>query len=252
VRKRVNSTGRRRIERRHVRIDLRQGGNPSRTVVAARFLLDDLDLSPEGRIVVEPYRHGFVERLDYGTVASPGADEEPVLQELGPEGLLFRVKVVEPGTGRLLALARRLGAGDDAQPRRELFRVRLADLGQEVWRVELETDAAPWLVLNNRIPDVAARQRTPGFRAQVLPAAMRTVLLELWRQNENPDEDESAEESWTRRWFDFAENMAGDDCPDPEDAAAMLTWIDRACAAFASQHGLTDELLRSESRESEP
>lgn len=247
MRRRVNSTGRKRIERQHVRITLGSDAL-GRPLVTAKFRLDDLKLPGDGRIFLEAYRHGFVERLPYGTVKSPSAEGASVLEELGPEGVLFRVKIVDPGSGKMLALGRRLGAGDDTQPRQELFRVKLGDLRQEVWCVRLNDLAAPTLLLNNRIPDIASRFRRSDFRAHVLPAAMRMVLLELWRTDQEPDEDEPADASWARRWWDFAEALAGEESPDVNDPTRMLDWIDRACAAFAARHGLTDKLLDSERR----
>lgn len=38
--------------------------------------------------------------------------------------------------------------------RRELFRVRTRPLGQELWRVVIEEDGAPFLELNEEVPDV--------------------------------------------------------------------------------------------------
>lgn len=248
MRRRVNSTGRRRLERRHVQITVRRPPTGGRPLVAARFTLGDLGLPPDARIVIEPYRHGFSERLEYGTIVDPQPRAEPVLEELGDEGLLFRVKVVDAQTGRLLALGREFRAGAEEVARRELFRVRTADLGQEPWRVELEPPEAPALVLNSRIPDVAQKLRTPVFRALVLPAAMRTVLLQLWWRGIEPEADDEPDESWSRRWLDFAAGLAGDEPPAGDAVEAMLDWIDRACTSFAGRHHLVDQMLLDEDR----
>jgi hypothetical protein len=80
----------------------------------------------------------------------------------------------------------------DAGGRSELFRVRTETLGQELWRVAIKEDGAPILHLNKDLPDVLARFRQPNFRAAILPAAMRTVLLALRDDEEDQDDDRPA------------------------------------------------------------
>ena len=255
MRRTINSTGRRRIERGHVRISLRApapGGGSVR--FEPTFDLAGLGLPAEGRIVVEAYRHEATERFAFGTVAAPRPEDEPELRELTAERLAFRVKVVDPASHRLLALARRLppvGDDGDRDRRRELFRVRTAELGEELWRVVVDEDDAPWLELNRDVPDVLPRFRQPELRAAILPAAMRTVLLELAMRDADADQEDDPD-SWIQRWLHFAEGLTGEDWLGPEaaDAAERQRWIDRACAAFAARHGLTRAMLAAISQES--
>lgn len=241
----INSTRRRRLERRHVRLAVRRNAT-GRPVVDASFDLAELGLPPEARIVLEAHRQSVVERIAFGTVREARPEGEAVLLELDTEKLQFRVKVVDPATGRLLARGDRLTAGGDADEgsRRELFRVRTADLGQEIWKVELGDVEPPWLVLNKNVGDPLAFLADPQVRATVLPMAMRQVLQQLWHRKEDIDQD-GGEDEWTQRWFGFAERMAGDDRPGNDEREAMLDWIDRACAGFAQEFQLLDRLLAS-------
>ena len=166
--------------------------------------------------------------------------------------IFFRVKVVEPSSHRLLALARRLyPVGDDGEDggRRELFRVRTEPLGEELWRVVIEEDGAPVLELNADVPDVMARFRKPGFRAAILPAAMRTVLLALREKDVDQEDDPN---SWAQRWFRFAEDLAGDERPDPREPEALRKWVDRACRDFANRFCLVSEMVAAAEQRSEP
>lgn len=243
MRRTVNSTRRKRIERRHVQIELRRLEN-SRPRIEARFSWEELELPDTARIVVEPYRHGFSERLDFGTVADPTPPSKPLLRELDGERLQFRVKVVEPGTGRLLALARRLPAsdGEEGIPRRELFRVKEANLAQELWRVEVEECEMPTLLLNSQVPDVVLRFREPAFRASILPSAMRQVLLHLWWDGVAEDEDPDMDD-WKQRWLIFGAQLAEEEIPQGDSDAAVRAWIDKACTNFANRHKLVDSWL---------
>jgi hypothetical protein len=241
--KTINHTGRKRIDGGHVRIDLERTTRPIRLV--ARFDLATLKLPPGARIWIEPFHGDLAERLDFGTVAEPVPHEPPVLRELNPDqrGFAFRVKVVDAPTGRLLALARRLPVGDPSDGRRELFKVCTRELGEEVWKVELDEASPPTLVLNRDIPDLPARLRSDAeFRAIVLPAAMRAVLLQMALTRREADEDEDV---WENRWFGFAEECAGEERPDSDDRDGWIGWIDRACAGLARRHRLASALRAS-------
>lgn len=250
MRTRLNGTGRKRIERRHAQIELATDVGGHRPRVTARFALAELGLPAAGIIIVEAYRESFVERFAFGTVAQPGPVDIPRLSELTSAKLLFRVKVVEPKSGKLLALASRLGleAADD-HPRNELFRVRTEDLGQEVWRVEIDEADAPALILHKDIaPTPHMWLRRPDVRATVLPAAMRTVLFGLWRRNEDLDDDD---DSWAQRWFRFAQALTPTEKPDNLEEA-MWNWIDEACKGFAQRHQLMEGFRRTASSPEEP
>jgi hypothetical protein len=220
--------------------------------VEAKFNLDDLDLDPLARIVLESRFKDFAQRFPWGTVARPEPQRDPEVSDVpSDQRIFFRVKVVDPSSHQLLALARKLypvGEDDDGG-RRELFRVRCVPLGQELWRVLIEEDGAPILELNADVPDVLARFREPGFRVAILPAAMRTVLLAL-RDDDVDQEDDP--DSWAQRWFRFAEDFASGERPDPRDPGDMRNWIDRACQGFASQFRLVSDMVDAAERRSEP
>jgi hypothetical protein len=249
----INSTGRRRIARQHVSILLRAPAVDARPYIEARFDLQDLELPAQGRIVIEAFRHELVERFDFGTVADPRPEEEPQLQELTTDRIAFRVKVVEPDTHRLLALARRIppvGEGEEGAGRRELFRVRrVPHLGEELWRVVVEEDQAPLLELNSKIFDARRQLHEPDMMALIVPAAMRAVLLELAMGQVEPSDDEGGD-SWRERWFAFAGACAGDDWPASDaDPGERQRWIHRACTAFAARHGFVTGMIGTASSE---
>jgi hypothetical protein len=252
VKRRINSTGRRRIERRHVEIRLLSLPGHDRPQIAARFVLDDLNLDLSSRLVIEAYAKDFAERFAWGTVGRPNPETAPWLSEVPSDGVSFRVKVVDPASHRLLALARRLrptGEDDENGNRHELFRVRAVPLGEELWRVVIKEDDAPILELNADVPDVGARFREPDFRAAILPAAMRTVLLALSDDEEDQDDDP---DSWSQRWFRFAGELAGEQRPAPDDRDGIRNWIDRACSCFAKRFHLVSDLVAAPERRGEP
>jgi hypothetical protein len=253
VKRRINSTGRRRIKRRHVAIRLRKPPGHERPHIEANFDLEDLELDSSAQIVLEARFKDFAQRFPWGTIAKPGPDEGREINDVpSDQRISFSVKIVDPASHQLLALARRLYPvsedGDDGG-RSELFRVRCVPLGQELWRVVIEEDGAPILELNADVPDVMARFREPGFRAAILPAAMRTVLLSL--RDEDVDQDDDLD-SWAQRWFRFAEDLASDEWPGSREPETLRKWIDQACGEFASRFGLVSEMAAASEQRSEP
>ena len=219
-----------------------------RPQIDASFDLDDLGLDPSSRIVVEAYAKDLAEQFAWGTVARPSPERSPSLSELPPARVSFRVKVVDPTSHRLLALARRLrpiGENDDNAGRHELFRVRAAPLGQELWRVVLDDDGAPTLEVNKDKSDVL---REPHFCAAILPAAMRTALLHLRDDDQDQDDDPN---SWSQRWLRFAAALAGGERPGADDPDEVRKWIDRACSRFAEHFGFMSAIVAADEQRSE-
>jgi len=253
VKRTINSTKRHRIRRRHVEIRLQRIPEDDYPLIEAKLDLEDLKLDPSAQIVVEARFKDFVQRFPWGTVAHPGPQGVPRIVDVPSDHrIFFRVKVVEPVSHRLLALARRLqpvGEDGDDGGRAELFRVRCVPLGQELWRVVIEEDGAPLLELNADVPDVRARFHEPSFLAAILPAAMRTVLLALRDDEEDQDDDP---DSWSQRWFRFAGDLAGEERPSLVEPEAIRNWIDRACSRFAERFGLVSGMVAATERRSEP
>jgi hypothetical protein len=230
MRSRINSTGRKKIHRDRITILPRENGG-----FECDLDLADLGLPLTGRIVVEAHRQSITERFDFGTVDKPGSAAAPVLRQLDFEDVTFRVKVVDPQNGRLLARADRLRPnGHDEGGRRELLTVKIKDIGPEPWKVEIDPAGEPVLILNDAIPGADARiTKDPLFQALILPAAFRQVLHLLWAENEQLEQDDDSPAS---RWLMFSQALTGQDPPDWDDDNAVVEWIDTACREFAAQH----------------
>lgn len=223
MRSRINSTGRTKIFQHLATfvVNANDGENPDFT---ATIRLEGLNLPPEGAVVVEAYRQSLHERFDFGTVDDIAAKSPTVLRELEPDGLSFRVKVVEPGSGRLLARGDRFQPqGADDTGRHELLKVVVRDIGPEPWKTEIHDTGLPVLVLNEHIPNVLSRIKTDrAFQALVLPAALRQVLLTLWVQK--GDQEDNDDEDWITRWLNFAEGITRSDRPDWSDEEEVRVW----------------------------
>ena len=238
--RRLNYTGRKRIERQRIDIEILgmdDGGVPSFT---AAMDLDGLDLPPDARLIIEAKRERTSRRFEWGTVGNPYPPASCSLAGM-PSNPGFRVMVVaSDGTSRLLALA------DNIPPKREdanggesLLWLEEADLGQEVWRMDFgESGDNPKMLVNKNIPGISAAVRQDeAFRALVIPEALRAVLAHALIVEEYDFEDDQG--IWSN-WMGFARQFYAEEFPSPSvdsggETAAKAAWIERAVEAFAEK-----------------
>lgn len=246
IKRRINHTGRRKINRSEVRIRLeeRPGAVPRFT---AQMELGRLELPQNAQVYVEAYYRNSTQRFDFGTVGNLAHPADTSLSEVDLDGSpLFRVKVVDTVNGKavLLASAERLAALDDDEEkaRDALLVVKTRDLGQLTWKTEIRPDNKPVLVLNNRISDALGRIKSdPLFQGLVLPAALREVLTAIaWDEGSDEGDDGG---SWKRQWLEFGQKISGTPCPgDDTDPAEIRDWIEDVAMAFAMQHELSTRI----------
>ena len=157
---RVNSTGRCKVFREDVRITLRSDSDGTLTFNAA-LNLADYDLPSDALVFVEAYRQTTFMRFKFGTVAAPSLPPGVTgrLTEFKTkQRLLFRVKVTSASgrSGLLLAEADRISAcNDEEQPdkRVALLPTEPADLGQLLWKVDINDATATMLQINKHVGD---------------------------------------------------------------------------------------------------
>lgn len=232
---RINSTGRLRVTRDMASFACVTDSVPP-AFVGEIDLTGLADLPADAQVFVEAHRQSIIERFDFGTVAATAARGPTELRELTHENLQFRIKVVERGSGKLLALGDRF-TPDDAEHggRQPLLKVREADIGPEPWRTAIEEDAAV-LILNEKIPDAIGKlTRDPAFQALILPAAFRQILLRMWVARQDEEEDPE-DDDWQARWLRFARSLAPAEELDWDDEEAVPDWIDACCEGFARRH----------------
>lgn len=246
--RRLNFTRRQRLKREHIRIGQSQ---PSGT--EPLFLSAEIDLSPyalpaEGRVFVEAYRSAAWQRFDFGTVGAMAAPTDRAMHDFGSgDGVLFRVKVVEPASngapaaGRILAQADSIPANQEGRPRSILPIERNDELRDEVWRLVLDDETGPMVEVSG--PLVADRQalaRSPAFLSLALPEVLRRILR--WSLEEGrPEEDD-----WHKPrgvWIRFALDQLlreRDLRPELDDAEPWTVdherWVNDAVTKFCRLH----------------
>jgi hypothetical protein len=239
---RINSTGRKRLLRENVHIRLVEQARGLPPSFTAEVKLDSgLKLDPDARVYIEPYVKSSSMRFDFGTVAAIAHPESCVLSDIDAgASVLFRVKVVSSGTpaGKVLASADGIRPADDSgTSRKSLLPLKKADIGQEVWRLEIDKDAGPVLTLNSRLPQVAERLRAdPLLQGAIYPEVVRQLARRLLADGGESDEEET---EWISDWKSWMQDLLQREVEAAEelDDDSLTELADEVVEAFARSNG---------------
>lgn len=234
VQRRLNSTGRLRITRDRINLVLEEPTDPNSFPWATATLrLDDLEMPGDASVSLEAYYRSSSMRFPCGTVGKLTVPKQMELTEIDRGGAIrFRLLIIAPdSSGKILASADGLRPTTvgDSQDRQPLLPLRETDLGSQLWKIDVDFRTGPTLVVNNRIPGLAARIRTtPLLQGLVLPHAFRAILQHLSAGGESEEDD-----YWGANWRKFLDSLGVPPEPeDPTDPDSRLEWVEEAVSQF--------------------
>jgi hypothetical protein len=236
-----NYTGRRKIERKDVSVLLRE--DRGRWVFEAELRLADYRFPRNAEVWVEAHRQNLWMQFPWGTVSAIRPPLNRGLTEFDvPDGILFRVRVVQPpGTEHNKLLGEADGIpfaklGEDMAQRRPLLEPVPDELDQVLWKLDLESDPPRLLVNKHARPTWKEMASSPYFTALVYPEVLRRLLNTILVDNQWAQDDD---DGWEADWVRFARNLGGLAAPPrPDERDGRLAWIDDAVSAFARRHQL--------------
>jgi hypothetical protein len=253
IQRRLNSTGRKRIPRERVVIEL---SPPLDTVsfptATATIKLADLNLDTSATVVLQAYFRSSSMRFACGTVGELTVPDRMQLTDIDRGGAIqFRLLVAtSDGSGRIVASAEGLRPLNitESPDRQPLLRLRETDIEDQLWRVDLDDRNGPWLVINSRVPGLASQLRSSVLvQGLILPHALRVVLNGLPSEGEEEGDDE-----WGNDWRKFLEQLGLSAEPDdPSDEESRQEWVEEAVATFCSLRRFA-ELLRRDTQNPDP
>ena len=242
--RKFNYTGRKKIRRSDVRIDLLRDDD-DRRYFNMSLQLDDLALPPTAKIYVEAYHRSGYQRFDFGAVGKLNIPADRGLDNISATVMpLFRVKVVDKtGThGRILASADKIRpTSEDQQPvgSRSLLFVEYDDLGQMVWQLDLDGDW-PVLRLNRTVDEISLIASSDNrFLSLVYPEVLRQILTRILIVDEHTDPD--CDDDWPSLWLKLAASLPGMTVPTQTSKAGRQAWIENAVEAFGANFNLLDK-----------
>lgn len=241
MKRRINHTGRKRIELDRISITVNRTDHMLESFDAV-IKLDDMELPGAAKVYIEAYHRQDLVRYDFGTVGNIVRPDDTGLADLAyHEDLRFRVMVVDETDecGLIRAMADRIKPSGIIQ-KRSILPVEFCDLGRQVWKVNYDGDE-PVLVLNERVPNIHNLARTdPRFHLYVYPAVVRDIFTHMFFVDRINDLDDPPQE-WHNNWLMFARRFLIDETwtqlqlqGDWFDPADVLTWIDKLVEEFCS------------------
>lgn len=237
--KRINYTGRTRINREHINITVMEE-EPRRSEFVANLDLSGYDLPQEAAVFVEAYALSVCQRFDFGRIGNFSPPETLCLSAFdNVDALKFRVKVVQLTQGKkhILAEADKItpGRADEDGARTPLLPVLPRDLGEDVFRLDFTND--PVLRINSSVGDWKAVSTSRMFITLAYPSILRQILGCVLIQDRHDDVDDTGD--WRSLWLRFTLSLPNvGPIPDVENAGDVLDWIDTAIDSFARNHGM--------------
>lgn len=248
-----NYTGRRKIERKDVSVTLRE--DQGVWVFEADLRLADYHFPRTAEVWVEAHRQNLWMQFSWGTISAMHPASNRRLTEFDvPDGVIFRVRVVQPAGlehHKLLGEADGIPfvkAGEANAKQRPLLDTVPDALGEILWKLDLESDPPKLLVNRDALPTWKEMARSPHFTALVYPEVLRRLLTVILIDHEWSEDDEGG---WESDWVRFARNTGGLAAP-PSKADDREAWVEEAVGAFARRHKLKttwDLTFESENRQ---
>ena len=246
--RKFNYTGRQKIKRSNVEVDLARNNEGAR-FFSISLHLDDLNLPHNAHIYIEAYHRSGYQRFDFGTVGEKRIPPDRALKNLSNSAIpLFRVKVVD----RTLTHGRILASVDKIRPQsvdneptdsQSLLFVEFDDLGNVIWELDLDGDW-PTLRLNTKAEEISlAASSDNRFLSLVYPEVVKQILTRILVQDEHTDPD--CDDDWPSLWLKLASTLPGMDYPPQTGKTEQEHWIDEAVQAFGDSYNMLERFNKS-------
>jgi hypothetical protein len=246
--RKFNYTGRKKIKRSNVRIDLMRDNNDQRFFNVS-FQLDELELPSNAHVYVEAYHRSGYQRFDFGTVGSRKIPTARRIKNISDSVTpLFRVKVVDKRTshGRILASVDKVRAENiDNIPAgsQSLLFVEYDDLGNKIWQLDLEGDW-PVLRLNQYIAEISLVASSDNrFFSLVYPEVFRQILRQIILIDEHTDPE--CDDDWPSLWLQLACFLPGMTIPPQTSKPDQQEWIEKAVESFCANFNMLEKFNHS-------
>lgn len=247
--KRVNSTGRKRIPREYVAIEIFDG---SPRTFNATIDLGNFSAPKEAEVVLEATCAGsnVVRRFEWGTVDKLCEPRDRTLADLHGRNIFFSLKVIDRSEriGRILGFAGNIrpikGGEKSSAGRRGLLPVEPSEeLGDELWKLDFRAEGV-YLLYNKSLPGLDDRMRfDAAIYALIYPSIIRQILNRSF--DEADDDDAEPNEHWPSLWLRFAKQLHPEKLPPPELESDREEWIDEVVNQFCREHLLKSRFVQA-------
>jgi hypothetical protein len=246
--RKFNYTGRKKIKRSNVRIDLLRDEHEKRYFNASLHL-GDIELPTDAHVYLEAYHRSGYQRYDFGAVGDRKIPANRQLSNFSESAMpLFRVKVVDKTTshGRILASVDKVrpeNIDDIPAASQSLLFVEYDDLGNKIWQLDLEGDW-PVLKLNQNVEEISLVASSDSrFLALVYPEVFRQILNRIIIEDEHTDPE--CDDDWPSLWLQLACTLPDMPLPPQISKPHQNLWIERAVESFCTNFNMLEKFNQS-------
>jgi hypothetical protein len=242
--RKFNYTGRKKIRRSDVRIDLLRDEHGKRYFNVSLHL-DDIKLPTNALVYLEAYHRSGYQRYDFGTVGDRKTPANRKLTNFSESAIpLFRAKIVDKTTsyGRILASidkVRPQSIDDEPADSQSLLFVEYDNLGNKIWQLDLDGDW-PVLKLNQHVDEISLVASSDNrFLALVYPEVFRQILKRIVIEDEHTDPE--CDDDWPSLWLQLACKLPGMSMPPQMSKPEQNLWIDKAVESFCTNFSMLEK-----------
>jgi hypothetical protein len=207
--------------------------------------------SQDARLTLRLVENKQMELLDFGTIGAPETIAELSNTSFGDPSCQLRVAETKPDhLGLLLGSTKTWRLNSDRTPQdgsvRGILRFQSADIAPRAWKLDIQEDTHPLVMVDKRINDPRTWAKTnPVFVACVLPAILQMVFDDILSKPDPTDIE------WMADWLRWADSvMPGNKPPeDNQDASARHDWVEQLIESFCQRHRLSDRIIDEMNRE---
>ena len=246
--RKFNYTGRKKIKRSNVRIDLLRDEHGKRYFNVSLHL-DDIELPTNAHVYLEAYHRSGYQRYDFGTVGNREIPANRKLSNFAESAMaLFRVKVVDKTTshGRILASVDKVrpeNIDDLPADSQSLLFVEYDDLGNKIWQLDLDGDW-PVLKLNQQVDEISLVARSDNrFLSLVYPEVFRQIMKQIIIIDEHTDPE--CDDDWPSLWLQLACTLPGMSMPPQISKPDQHLWIEKAVESFCTNFNMLEKFNQS-------
>lgn len=246
--RKFNYTGRQKIKRADVQIDLAKNEEGMKSFDISLHL-DDMGLPKNAHVYVEAYHRSGYQRFDFGTIGEVKAPPDRSLSKLSNSAMpLFRVKVVDKSAthGRILASVDKVrpqSVDSEATDSQSLLYVEFDDLGNRIWELDLDGDW-PTLRLNTGAEDIALVATGDNrFLSLVYPEVVKRILKRILIKDGHTDP--YCDDDWPSLWLKLASSLPSMSDPPQVEKQEKESWIEKAVEAFCKSYNMLDRFNNS-------
>lgn len=242
MKRRLNYTGRIKIQRKRIGIIFNKQNGRIASFVLKKLDLEGLNLPANARVFVEAYYRTELRRFDCGSVGALSLPKGDLSNMAYTENIKFRIIIADPNNWKILAHADKI-APEPSQKQSILPVDFSRNLGNLVWMIEYEGEnGGPILYINSRIPDKQnMAKRNPEFFVYVYPSAIKEILTHMVFID-GVDSVSDPVSDWHKDWLTFSNilNIEPPDVLDPSnddfDKERAIEWINDVIDGFCKKY----------------